>query len=133
MTNPPTGPGIPASLLERLRSAESRIEWRPAVGRAKRGSTVRIAHLFEEEARVARSETPRGVELRVDSGPVGALILLLEIDRRGLPSALGAADGSRDPEFPSGALVARWGPGPVPTDSRPRVADLVDLARYALP
>ena len=135
MTDPPAPLGIPTSLLERLRSAESQIEWRPSAGPAppRAGSTIRIAHLFQEEARVARTETLHGVELRVDAGPVGALLLLLEMDRRGPPSALGAADGGRDPSFPSGALVARWGPGTVPTDSRPRLADLVDLARYALP
>ena len=82
---------------------------------------------------MARSETPTGLELRVDAGPVGALVLLLEMDRRGLPSGLGAADGSRDPAFPSGALVAVWGSGTVPADSRPQLSDLVDLARYALP
>ena len=134
MTDPPEAPGIPASLLERFRSAEPRIEWRsPGGPRARRGATVRIAHLFQEEARVVRSETAHGVELRVDAGPVGALVLLLEIDRHGPPTTLGAADAGRDPQFPSGALVARWGAGPVPTDSRPRLADLVDLARYALP
>jgi hypothetical protein len=127
--------GIPSSLLERFRSAEPRIEWRPVAGPRPRqkGRTVRIAHLFEEEARVARTEGPGGVELRVDSGPVGALVLLLEMDRRGPPTALGAAEGGKDPAFPAGALVACWGPGEVPSDSRPTVADLVDLARYALP
>ncbi len=135
MSDSADGPGIPTSLLERLRSAEPRIEWRslPGSPRARRGSTTRIAHLFQEEARVVRTETSGGLELRVDAGPVGALLLLLEVDRRGPPTALGASDGRRDPEFPSGALVARWGAGPVPTDSRPRLADLVDLARYALP
>ena len=135
MSELPAGSGIPTSLLDRLRAAEPRIEWRPCVEApgSKRGRSVRTAHLFQEEARVARTETSRGLELRVDSGPVGALVLLLEVDRRGPPSALGAANGGRDPTFPSGALVARWGPGTVPTDSRPLLADLVDLARYALP
>ncbi|HTS33754.1 MAG TPA: hypothetical protein VMI55_07475 [Thermoplasmata archaeon] len=125
---------IPASVLERFRAAEPRIEWRPATGgSATPAGTTRIAHLFQEEARVTRRELGGAVELRVDSGPVGALVLLLEVDRRGPPSALGAAGSGRDPAFPSGALVARWGPGEVPTDSRPRLSDLVELARYALP
>jgi hypothetical protein len=126
---------IPVSVLERFRAAEPRINWRPAASgpATPAGTTARIAHLFQEEARVTRREVAGAVELRVDSGPVGALVLLLEIDRRGRPSALGAAGSGRDPAFPSGALVARWGPGEVPTDSRPRLSDLVELARYALP
>jgi hypothetical protein len=58
--------------------------------------------------------------------------LLLEIDRRGLPTALGAAEGGRDPTFPAGAIVAAWGRATAPEDSRPGLSDLVELARYAL-
>ena len=72
------------------------------------------------------------VGLAVDSGPVGALVVLLEIDRRGAPSALGAENAGRNAAFPSGAIVAAWGKVTVPTDSRPHVQDLVELARYAL-
>ena len=67
-----------------------------------------------------------------DSGPLGALAVLLETDRRGVPTALGAQEAGRDPAFPSGSIVAVWGDGPVPTDARPRLTDLVELARYAL-
>ncbi len=74
----------------------------------------------------------RRVRVAVDSGPVGALVILLEIDRRGPPSALGASEAGRDPAFPSGAIVAGWGGVSVPADSRPRLHDLVELARYAL-
>ena len=59
-------------------------------------------------------------------------MLLLEIDRRGSPTALGAAEAGRDPSFPSGAIVAAWGSENVPEDSKPGLADLVELARYAL-
>jgi hypothetical protein len=69
----------------------------------------------------------------VDSSPIGALVLVLAVDGRGLPAALGAVHAGRDPAFPSGAIVAVWGKGPVPLDEHPRLEDLVELARYALP
>ncbi|MGA9839812.1 MAG: hypothetical protein WBE40_05270, partial [Thermoplasmata archaeon] len=96
------------------------------------GRRARIAHLNDEDARVEEWGTGRRVGIAVDSGPVGALVVLLEIDRRGAASALGAEDAGRDAAFPSGAIVAAWGDLPVPTDSRPRLEDLVELARYAL-
>jgi hypothetical protein len=68
----------------------------------------------------------------VDSGPLGALVLMLAVERRGIPSGLGAVHAGRDPAFPAGAIVAIWGDGPVPEDERPRPEDVVDLARYAL-
>jgi hypothetical protein len=121
-------------LLERFRSAAGQIEWRPAKGRSKRGTKVRIAHLFQEEARVETREGPDGLALAVDSGPVGALVLLLEADRRGAPRLLLAQNAGRDAAFPSGALVAVWGAlADPPADGTVRVADLVELARYALP
>jgi hypothetical protein len=126
----PVDPG----LLDRFRAAGRAVAWRPAPKRAKRprGRVARIAHLNDEEARVETWGTDGEGGVAVDSGPVGALVLLLEMDRRGLPDALGAAEASRDPAFPAGAIVAAWGSGPVPTDSQPRPRDLVELARYAL-
>jgi hypothetical protein len=125
---------IDPGLLARYRDAGRRIAWRPAPKGAKRpaGRRARIAHLHDEEARVEEWGTARRVAVAVDSGPVGALVLLLEIDRRGPPTALGAEEAGRDAAFPSGAIVAAWGEVAVPTDSRPRLADLVELARYAL-
>jgi hypothetical protein len=125
---------IDPGLLARYRSAGAQITWRPAPSKAKgsRGRNVRIAHLHDEEARVEVSGRGRQVRVAVDSGPVGALVLLLEIDRRGPPAALGAAEAGREGAFPSGAIVAAWGSGSVPEDSRPGLADLVELARYAL-
>jgi len=76
--------------------------------------------------------TARSGGVAVDSGPVGALALLLEADTRGLPSALGAANAGRDPAFLAGSLVAMWGPTPPPYDTRPTLRDVVELARYAL-
>lgn len=125
---------IDPGLLERFRGAESEIRWRPAPKRAgvRPVRTARIAHLHDEEARVETWGTTRKGGVAVDSGPVGALILLLEADRRGPPTALRAAEAGRDPSFPAGVLFALWGPGTVPTDSVPELRDLVELARYAL-
>jgi hypothetical protein len=125
---------IDPGLLARYRSAGTKIVWRPARSgtRSSPGRSARIAHLHDEEARVEVSGRGKRVRVTVESGPVGALVLLLEIDRRGSPTALGAAESGRVPGFPSGAVVAAWGDTNVPADSTPRVADLVELARYAL-
>lgn len=126
--------GVAAGLLDRFRAAAGQIEWRPVKGRSKRGATSRLAHLFQEEARVDSREVPGGLILAVDSGPVGALVLLLEADRRGAPRILCSQNAGRNPAFASGALVAVWGriPDP-PSDGPVRLSDLVELARYALP
>lgn len=134
MSGPSAGLAIDAGLLARYREAGRKIAWRPAPKRARRpaGRTARIAHLNDEDARVEEWGTAKRAGIAVDSGPVGALVLLLEIDRRGPPTVLGAENAGRDAAFPSGAIVAAWGEVTVPTDSRPRVQDLVELARYAL-
>jgi hypothetical protein len=134
MSAPPGPLPIDPGLLARYRTAGNRIAWRPAAKEAPRpvGRRARIAHLNDEEARVEEWGTARRAGLAVDSGPLGALVILLEIDRRGPPTALGAEDAGRKPEFPNGAIVAAWGEIRVPTDSRPRISDLVELARYAL-
>jgi hypothetical protein len=126
--------GIDPGLLARYRAAGEKIAWREASSRAKRpaGPRARIAHLHDEEARVEEWGRGRRVRVAVDSGPLGALVLLLEIDRRGSPSALGAQEAGRNPAFPSGAIVVAWGGTTVPEDSRPGLNDLVELARYAL-
>lgn len=127
-------PAVDPGLMDRFRDAGRHVAWRPAAKGAKRpaGRRARVAHLNDEDARVEEWGTGARAAVAVDSGPVGALVLLLEVDRRGPPSALGAWEAGRDPGFPSGAIVAAWGGLPVPTDSRPRFADLVELARYAL-
>jgi hypothetical protein len=137
MTEAPEEPGVAPTLLARFRSAEPRIEWRPAGRRgappSRPGVTLQIAHLFQEEARVLRSEHGESLELRVDAGPVGALVLLLEVDRRGAPRELASLGANVDPQFPGGAFVALWGERSGPAGSAPlRATDLVELARYAL-
>jgi hypothetical protein len=131
-----TPPALPvdAGLLSRFRDGARGIVWRPAAPRprARRGRRARIAHLNDEEARVESWGTEAKGGVAVDSGPLGALVLLLEADRRGAPSALGARNAGQDPAFPNGAIVAGWGGEAVPEDSTPRLADLVELARYAL-
>ncbi|MGA8664828.1 MAG: hypothetical protein WB809_07175 [Thermoplasmata archaeon] len=125
---------VAPGLLERFRSAGAQIEWRPAPGGRGRRKNVRVAHLFQEEARVVTRDELGGYCLTVDSGPVGALVLLLEADRRGRPRLLVAQNAGRDPGFPSGALVAAWGPVPDPRSDGPvGMVQLVELARYALP
>jgi len=124
---------IDPGLLARFRDAGRAIAWRAAPkGRRPSGRKARVAHLHDEEARVEEWGTAGSRGIAVDSGPVGALVLLLEIDRRGPPAQLGAENAGRDRAFPSGAIVAGWGAVTVPTDSRPTVRDLVELARYAL-
>jgi len=125
---------IDSGLLARFRDAGAQIAWRdaPAAPKRARGRTARIAHLNDEEARVESWGNASSGGVAADSGPVGALVLLLEIDRRGRPAALGAAEAGKEPSFPSGSIVAGWGNSAVPSDSVPRIKDLVELARYAL-
>jgi hypothetical protein len=134
VSDPPAPLPIDPGLLARYRVAGGRIAWRPAPRAPKRpaGRRARIAHLHDEEARVEQWGTGGRVGIAVDSGPVGALVIVLEMDRRGPATALGAEDAGRDAAFPSGAIFAAWGDVTVPTDSRPRLEDLVELARYAL-
>jgi len=125
---------VDPGLLARFRSAAGKIAWRPVPSSGARSArrVTRIAHLHDEEARV--EVTGRGTRTRiaVESGPVGALVLLLEIDGRGPPSALGASEAGHEPGFPGGAIVAAWGGASVPHDSSPTLSDLVELARYSL-
>ncbi|MGP8078221.1 MAG: hypothetical protein ACLQD8_06735 [Thermoplasmata archaeon] len=134
MSDLPGALPIDPGLLARFRDAGGRIAWRPAPKGVPRpaGRTARLAHLHEEEARVEQWARGSRAGVAVDSGPLGALVLLLEIDRRGPPRALGAQEAGRDPAFAGGAIVAVWGEEAAPTDSLPRFQDLVELARYAL-
>jgi hypothetical protein len=126
---------VDPGLLTRFRSAGAELLWReekPArrrSGAAGAKDRIRIAHLHDEEARVL--ELADG-GLVVDSGPVGALVLLMEIDRRGLPHALEAKDGGTRPGFAQGALEAHWG-GPAGANAPGLpLKDVIQLARYAL-
>ncbi|HXY12750.1 MAG TPA: hypothetical protein VEE83_03740 [Thermoplasmata archaeon] len=133
--NDPTGwDSVDAGLIARFRAAEGKIAWKEAPRRVKRPGKgrVRVAHLHDEEARVEVKGEGKKVRVAVDSGPLGALVLLLEIDRRGPRFLLGAAEAGNEPGFPSGAIVAAWGGESVPRDSVPTLFDLVELARYSL-
>jgi hypothetical protein len=134
MTGPGSSLGIDAGLLARYRDAGEKIAWRAAPRGPKRpkGRKARIAHLHDESARVEQWGTGPRIGIAADSGPVGALVILLEIDRRGLPTVIGAQDAGRDPAFGSGALIASWGGAQITFDSQPTLNDLVKLARYAL-
>jgi len=121
---------VPPGLLDRFRAAGRQVAWRPA---SAGGRAAQIAHLFQEEARVETQDAGGGVVMKVDSGPVGALVLLLQADRRGLPRRWSSQNAGRDPRFPSGALLGVWGPvEDPPSDGAVRLADLIELARYAL-
>ncbi len=124
---------IDEGLLARFRAASAAIAWRPArtKGPGAPSRRARVAHLHDEEARVEQWGRPPGGGVEVDSGPVGALVILLEADRRGVVPALAAREAGADPRFPQGALRATWGGDPAPPGG-PTVRDLVELARYAL-
>ncbi len=124
---------IDPGLLERFQSAGTRIAWRPATGGAatRPRRRARIAHLNDEEARVESWGRAPGGGLEVEAGPVGALLVLLEIDRRGQLPRLESRESGADPTFPRGAVQAVWG-RPGTASAGPTVRDLVELARYAL-
>jgi hypothetical protein len=135
---------IDPGLAERFRAAAAQIQWRepdgPPPGKAKSKSKakappsrqVRIAHLNDEEARVEADETKASSTWVVDSGPVGALVLLLEVQRRGPPARLSTRDANPSGPFPMGAIEACWErSGPAGPYELP-AGDLILLARYAL-
>jgi hypothetical protein len=129
-----SGWGADPGLLARFRRAGTQIEWRSAAssGRGRRGRAVEIAHLHDEEAPVARWGSDRAGGIAAGAGPLGALIVLLEVDRRGPPGAWGAWNAGTDARFPEGAIVAAWGEAVPHPDSVPRPGDLIEIARYAL-
>jgi hypothetical protein len=131
---------IDDGLLDRFRAAGDRIAWRPVAtvaptrGRHRAASPpkMRIAHLHDEEARVQEDGAVRAASVVVDSGPVGALVLVLEIDRRGAPTILTTHQAGRIPGFAQGAIEARWGGRSTVAKPTLPMRDLVELARYAL-
>jgi hypothetical protein len=122
----PTALGIDAGLLDRLRAAGAKVAWRPAPGGA------RIAHLHDEEARVEEHTERGSTTITTDAGPVGALLIVLEIDRRGMPWSLRTHEAGELEGFGSGALIARFGRGSREEPYGLPVHDLIELARYAL-
>ncbi len=132
-------PGVEAFELNpglgiRFLTAGEQIVWSPVPLDPPRPADRRgrLAGLREDTARIEEWGTEHDGGLTVDSSPLGALVLMVAIIGRGAPTSLGALHAGRDPAFPSGALVAVWGGGTAPDDERPRVRDVVDLARYAL-
>ena len=126
---------VDAGLLARFRAAGGRIQWRDAPATRTGGPRrpgARIAHLNDEAARVETRSSGAAATWTVDSGPVGALVLLLEMDRRGPATSLTAVAAGDRPRFDQGAIEARWGPRRPAAAGGPSVADLVELARYAL-
>ncbi len=121
---------VDPGLLERFRRAGPAIAWRSA-GRGR--SARRVAHLHDEEAVVALREDRSGATITVEPGPVGALVLLLEIDQRGPAAGLWASDSGAAP-FARGSLSAAWATRPTapPGGRSVPLGDLVALARYAL-
>ena len=124
---------IDPGLLGRFRAAGAKIAWRDSTStpHAARSRRARVAHLNDEDARVESwGRSPRG-GVEVDAGPLGALILLLEADRRGSVPTVESREAGVDSAFPGGALYAEWGPRARPVRG-PTIHDLIELARYAL-
>ncbi len=118
-------------LRPRLVAEEARIAWRPAPA-SPIGVRARIARLHDEEARIERRPKGRGAySIVADSGPVGALVLLLEIDRADRLPSLSSLGAGEDDRFPQGALVATW-PARRTATAPIGIPDLIALARYAL-
>jgi hypothetical protein len=132
--------GIDPGLLERFRRASGKIAWTDAAPkvkgrRASRSAAaprVRNARLSDESARVESVENGTSFRLVAESGPVGALVVVLECTGRGVPDRLTPVLAGERPEFPMGAIEAEWG-GDTSGGRALHLADLVGLARYALP
>ena len=139
MTGPPGLAGVDEGLLSRFRAASEKITWRdadapkPARGaRPPKGRKVRIAHLNDEEARIEERSASKSQVLVVESGPVGALVLLMRWDRVGAPSKILTHESGEADGFPNGAIEARWQTGVSGNEYAVPLSDLVGLARYAL-
>jgi hypothetical protein len=137
MSAPPTSTGIEPGLMSRFRAAGGQLVWRAAPSPKRRNgaatsSGARIAHLHDEESRVEERLEDRTRVLVVESSPVGALVVVVALDDRGLPNALVTRDAGVAPGFPAGAIEARWVEGSEERSFALSVADVVALARYAL-
>jgi hypothetical protein len=133
--------GIDPGLLERFRKAGTQIAWSdlkeaPSGGgcppRRGKGPRARTARLSDENARVETIDGQGRYQILTDSGPVGALVVLLACAERGLPDRLQPVLAGERPRFPMGAIEAEWG-GPSGGGRVLSFSDLVGLARYALP
>jgi hypothetical protein len=123
--------------MARFRIAGGQITWRAAgskgPGKSKRKDDgARIAHLHDEESRVGERVEGTSRVLVVESGPVGALVVVLALDERGLPNRLVTHEAGALAGFPTGAIEARWDEGSAERSFALSVSDVVSLARYAL-
>ncbi|MCI4320028.1 MAG: hypothetical protein L3K23_07860 [Thermoplasmata archaeon] len=134
--------GIDPGLLERFRRAGEKVAWTDAAASAKAparrpsrspgGPRVRTARLSDERARVESEGSGRRFRLVAESGPVGALVVVIECTTRGVPDRLTPVLAGERPDFPMGAIEAEWG-GEASGGRALSLSDLVGLARYALP
>lgn len=130
-------PGDP-SFWQRLRDARPGVAWKPAPkSRGRPGAPAkalaRIARLHDEEARYEERTGAGRRSVIVSSGPVGALLLLLDVDDRGLPHSISALTAGTEPAFPDGAIEATWEEGSAPRQPKGvPMEELFTLARYAL-
>jgi hypothetical protein len=137
---------IDPGLLERFLKAEQGVEWRPIISaptpassrkgrsgtRAKATVGPRIAYFHDESARIEARSSASGSVLTVTSGPVGALVLVTECHRRGMPTSLSARQSGELPDFPDGAIEAQWNSHARMRPYALPFGDVVKLARYAL-
>jgi hypothetical protein len=139
---------VDAGLLERFLDAEQGVEWkhlnpppRPAHSRQGRGGTgakartesgARLAYYHDETARIEERTAGAEVVLTVTSGPVGALVLVGECARRGMPTSLESKNAGELPDYPEGAIEARWDANARSRKLTLPFRDVIELARYAL-
>jgi hypothetical protein len=139
---------IDPGLLERFLEAEQGVEWKPVAppprpaksrkgregtgARARTGSGARLAYYHDETARIEERSVGSEDVLTVTSGPVGALVLIGECARRGLPTSLEARNAGELPEYPEGAIEARWDANLRTRKHVLPFGDVIELARYAL-
>ncbi len=130
--------GIEPPLLARLRAAAPTIAWRPAEGaapgrseRRRPSPEVRIAHLHDEEARVETVRRGEELTVTVDSGPVGALVLVVEAEARGPPRRIETFEAGKVPGFSAGSIRATWSRSGT-SGAAVSLRELAELARYAL-
>jgi hypothetical protein len=139
---------IDPGLLERFLEAEQGVEWkqvgpppRPAKSgkgqggtgaRARTEAEARLAYYHDETARIEKRAAGTEDVFTVTSGPVGALVLIGECARRGLPTSLESKNAGELPEYPDGAIEARWAGNARSRQLTLPFRDVVELARYAL-
>jgi hypothetical protein len=132
--------GIDPGLLERFRQAGAKVAWTDVGAKAKgrraappaTGPPGPTAPRGAESARVESEENGPTFRLVAESGPVGALVVVIECTVRGVPDRLTPVLAGERPGFPMGAIEAEWGGDPSGGRAL-HLADLVGLARYALP